>query len=118
MRIRLTAPNSELSATMLDNATARDFVSLLPLTLTLRDYESAEKISDLPQSLSTDGAPPGANPEVGDVTLYAPWGNLAIFYRDAAYADGLVKLGTVDGDLGHLATLAGDVTFELIDGQR
>jgi hypothetical protein len=118
MRIRLTTADTELTATMLDNATARDFLSLLPLTLTLRDFASAEKISDLPRSLSTEGAPTGADPEAGDLTLYAPWGNLAIFYRDAAYADGLVKIGTIDHDLSHLATFAGDVTFELDNGKR
>jgi len=39
--------------TLEDNATTRDFVALLPLTLTLRDYNRTEKISDLPKKLST-----------------------------------------------------------------
>ena len=38
-------------------------------------------------------------PEVGDLTYYAPWGNLAIFYRDFGYAKGLVKLGRIDSGL-------------------
>ncbi|WTV98030.1 cyclophilin-like fold protein [Streptomyces sp. NBC_00024] len=33
MRIRLTAGETVLNATLDDNATARDFASLLPLTL-------------------------------------------------------------------------------------
>ena len=27
---------------------------------------------------------------------YAPWGNLAIFYRDFGYSAGLIKLGRFD----------------------
>jgi hypothetical protein len=32
---------------------------------------------------------------VGDITYYAPWGNLAIFYRDFGYSPGLVRLGHI-----------------------
>lgn len=112
MKIKLTAGNTVLTATMLDNATSRDFMALLPLTLTLRDYAGTEKISDLPRKLSTRGAPAGSDPAVGDITLYAPWGNLAIFYRDFDYAGGLIILGRIDGDGEALSRLDGEVTFE------
>ena len=32
---------------------------------------------------------------MGDVTYYAPWGNLALFHRDFEYSSGLVKLGAL-----------------------
>jgi hypothetical protein len=38
MKIRITIGERVITATMHDNATARDFISLLPLTLTLEDY--------------------------------------------------------------------------------
>ena len=44
MRIRLTFDGKAVEATLLDNATARDLLSLLPMTLTLEDYNSTEKI--------------------------------------------------------------------------
>jgi Cyclophilin-like family len=82
MKIRIRINGSEIAATLLDSATSRDFVSLLPLQLKLEDYGETEKISYLPRKLSTKDAPPGSNPSVGDVSYYAPWGNLAIFRRD------------------------------------
>jgi len=96
MKIRMDVEGTVATATLDDNATSRDFVSLLPLTLTLKDYAETEKISDLPKRLSTEGAPPGSDPSVGDITYYAPWGNLAVFYRDFGYSNGLVKLGKID----------------------
>lgn len=96
MKIRLIVNGKIISATLADNASARDFLALLPLSLMLKDYASTEKISDLPKKLTTQGAPAGIDPEVGDITYYAPWGNLAIFYRDFGYATGLVKLGHID----------------------
>jgi hypothetical protein len=96
-RIRLTIDGKELAtATLMDNATARDFLSLLPITLTLEDYASTEKIAYLPRKLSTANAPAGSDPSVGDIAYYAPWGNLAIFYKNAGYAAGLLPLGRVD----------------------
>jgi hypothetical protein len=115
MRIQLSTTETQLTAALHDSPTARDFASLLPLTLALQDYASTEKISDLPRQLTTDGAPPGADPTTGDIALYAPWGNLAIYYRDFRYSDGLVLLGRVDASTDQLAALEGNVTFELID---
>ena len=96
MKIRLKVGDTVLTATLIDSATTRDFISLLPLTLTLKDYAGTEKISDLPKRLSAESAPSGSDPSVGDITYYAPWGNLAIFYRDFGYSSGLVILGKMD----------------------
>jgi len=96
MKIRLTVDNRSMTATLRDNPTTRDFVNLLPITLTLEDYASTEKIAYLPRKLSEESAPAGIDPSVGDITYYAPWGNLALFYRDFGYAKGLIKLGSID----------------------
>lgn len=84
-----------ITATLDDSPAARDFASLLPLTLTLDDYNATEKISNLPRRLAIEGAPAGFDPSPGDLAYYAPWGNLAIFYKDFGYSRGLVKLGTI-----------------------
>jgi hypothetical protein len=96
MKIRIEVDGTRIIAALDDNATAKDFASLLPLTLTLDDYNGTEKISDLPKRLSTRGAPAGVDPVAGDLAYYAPWGNLAIFYKDFGYSRGLVKLGTIE----------------------
>ena len=93
MKIRFTIGNEVVTATLNDSAAARDFASLLPLTLTLEDYNGTEKVSDLSKRLSTEGAPAGIDPEVGDITHYSPWGNLAIFYRDFGYSTGACPPG-------------------------
>jgi len=96
MRIRIVVEGKEITATLNDSETSRDFASLLPLTLTLNDYAATEKISELPRRLSTQGAQAGYRPAVGDLTYYSPWGNLAIFHKDFSYSGGLVQLGRLD----------------------
>jgi hypothetical protein len=96
MRIRVTIEGKAVAATLADNETAREFAALLPVTLTLKDYADNEKISDLPKKLSTKGAPATYDPSAGDITYYAPWGNLALFHKDGHDSPGLIKLGKFD----------------------
>lgn len=112
MNIRLTIGGHRVDAALNDSATARDFAALLPLTLNLSDFHGTEKIADLPRRLSASGAPDAAEAKPGDLAYYAPWGNLAFFYRGSGSSDaGLVILGSVHGDTEGLAT-ATKVTIE------
>ena len=103
MKLNIRIDDSVFTGTLNNSKAAQDFAALLPLSLTLEDYASTEKISDLPKRLTTDGAPSGFDPSAGDIAYYAPWGNLAIFYKDFRYSSGLVSLGTLDSGLNRLA---------------
>jgi len=103
MKIRLTVGEQVATATLYDNATARDFASLLPLSLTMTDYATIERISDLPRKLSTQGAPEGMAPVAGELTHYAPWGNLAIFIQPRSWSRSLLPLGKVEEGLSILS---------------
>lgn len=116
MKVRLHLPDQTLSATLDDTSASRNFYALLPLTLTLEDYNSTEKIANLPNRLNTGDAPAGTTPTTGDIAYYAPWGNLAIFYRPFPYAAGLVRLGRLEGELGSLKRPGAlDVRIERVD---
>ncbi len=97
MNIQVTIDGQPVDATLNDNAVARDFTSLLPLSLDLEDFHQTERIAYLPRKLDISGAPDPAVPKAGDLAYYAPWGNLALFYRDgdSASAD-LIILGHID----------------------
>lgn len=116
IRVKITIDDDKVAmATMENNQAAKDFVALLPLTLTLEDYARTEKISNLPRRLSTEDAPPGSDPAVGDIAYYAPWGNLAVFYRDFGYSNGLVILGKIDSGIEALNVPGSvEVTMERI----
>ena len=117
MKIRFVIGREVINGTLLDNAAARDFASRLPLELKLEDYAGAEKISMLSQKLTLKNAPAGARATAGDITYYAPWGNLAIFYKDHGYASGLIPLGRLDaiGRLMELCEESCEVRIELVE---
>lgn len=103
MKIRLIVGDQVATATLYDNDTAKDFASLLPLSLTVTDYDTIERVAELPRKLSTHGAPEGMAPMAGELTHYAPWGNLAIFTQPRSYSHRLLPLGKVDEGLSVLA---------------
>ena len=102
MRIQFSLNGKVVTARLEDGPATRDFLAMLPMTVSLEDYASTEKIAYLPGKLSTHGAPDGIEPKKGDVTYYAPWGNLAIFQKDFRYSSGLVKLGRVESGFEEL----------------
>ncbi|PUB17322.1 hypothetical protein DFP92_102334 [Yoonia sediminilitoris] len=75
--INFIIADAQLSATLDDTMAGQDFAELLPLDLKLTDFHGIEKVADLPRSLDTSGAPESYKPEVGDITRYAPLGQLA-----------------------------------------
>ena len=98
-KISIIIGNAVVGGILYDNEAARAFASMLPLTLTLSDYEDAEKCGELPEDLPVTDPIKGHDPLQGDIAYYAPCGCLSIFYRDDGYSSDLVSLGKVTGDL-------------------
>ena len=114
IKVRIAVGEKTATAIVYDNPTSKNFVSLFPLTLELEDYNGIEKINLLSQKLTAEGAPKGFDPATGDLTYYEPWGNIALFYKDFGYANGLISLGKITSGLEAFA-VSGTVVakFEL-----
>ena len=108
VRVRFSFNNENIVVDMNDSPTSRDFLSQLPLTLTFKDYSGSEKIAYPPKKLSTQGAPVGSDPSIGDLALFAPWGDIVLYYGDAGYYDGIVKMGHVESGIERLANINKD----------
>jgi len=117
MKLKISVGERTLTARLDDNPTTRDFIALLPLTVKLDDYASTEKVFYPSRKLSVKNAPSGIDPNAGDITYYAPWGNIAIFYKDFGYAGGLVKIGSIENGIEALQVSGSidTVRFELIE---
>lgn len=95
----------------------RDFLSMLPLTLKLEEFNGREKIGYLPRKLKYSGSP-GSNPEDGDLIYFVPWGNLGFYYNTAGigYSDQTIHIGTYKASREQLKKLEGQpVTVEIAD---
>ncbi|MDQ0897519.1 cyclophilin-like fold protein [Paenibacillus sp. V4I7] len=99
VRVKLIFDNEEFIVKMYDNPTSRDFLTRLPLTLIFKEFGGFEKLSILDKELSTENAPSGSVPEVGDFGYYAPWKDVNMYYKEWNYSSGLVKLGKIESGI-------------------
>ncbi len=112
-RLEIRAGSVRLVATLRDTAAARDLRAQLPTRLTMRDHGGVEKTGPLERALTVTDEPAGADPDVADLGYYAPGNDLVLYYGDQSYFDGIVILGRLEGDLGALANLEGDIDVQV-----
>lgn len=111
--IRVIIEDTVLPGRLWDNATARDLIAQLPLTLTFRDFNSVEKIAQLPRKLSMDGVPAGDDPFPRDIGYYNPSGNLVFYYDDVGYFTGIVRIGQFDGSMDAIVSQTGNFSARI-----
>ena len=96
--IRIRIGRRTLTATVARNATARDFLSLLPLSLRMRDFLAQEKTAPLPRALARGGTP-RYRFSAGDIALWPPGPDVVVYHRRGAVpAPGIVLLARLDSN--------------------
>ena len=109
MRIQLTVGDQQATATLADNAAARDLLTLLPLTVAMGDLFGREKPGPLPRGLAGD-VEPVFTYRVGQLAYWPPGRDIFVVYDGDGLRvpnPGLIELGTVDSGLDVIAA-AGD----------
>lgn len=118
-KIKLTFEGNEIYALINNSKAGNDFLSLLPLSVKAEDFNSTEKIFYLSKKLNTQNEPDGINPKAGYITYYAPWGNIAIFYKNFRYSNNLIYLGKFENvsDIEKLSNIKGnfDIRIERVN---
>ena len=99
MKISIKIGDKILSASLAENATARDFVSVLPLNVSMKILFGREKYGDLPKALSDNG-PRKNRYEVGDIAYWSPNRQFAVYYHqdgEAIPSPGIIPIAKMDG---------------------
>ena len=121
MKIQIKATDAVLTATLSESEAARDFASLLPLTLTMNDLFRREKYAHLPRAIS-EGGKRTHTYEVGDIAYWPPGPDVAIFYRHDGQRipqPGIVVLGRIDSGVDVFDVPGStSVTIALISGAQ
>ena len=115
VRVKITVGDTELLATLEDNATTRELISQMPMTLPMMDLYGREMCYRygayaLPtDNLQSDGY------EVGDIAYWAPGGSLVILYKQNGEHFERQHLGHIDSGVEVFENIGDtDVTFEVV----
>lgn len=113
-KLKITVGSSVFTATLYDNASAKAFKDMLPLTINMIELNSNEKYYDLPQNLPTNAYKPNAIKN-GDLMLYGSK-TLVLFYKNFSTSYSYTRLGKVENTAGLTSALGSGnvtVTFEV-----
>ena len=120
VKIKLTIDNKILTATLADNATARDFASLLPLTLTINDLFRREKFGHLSRAISDKGKRTHTY-QIGVLAYWSPSHDVAVYYRqdgEKIPEPGIIVIGKIDSGVAALDVASSvKITIKLHDEQ-
>jgi hypothetical protein len=98
MKINIKIGAKIVIATLADNETARDFLSLLPLNLSMNDLFGREKFGKLPRALS-ETSPRTNSYKVGEIAYWPPDHDIAIYYRqdgESIPSPGVIPVAKID----------------------
>ena len=112
-KVKLTIDGQAFDVTLYDTPAANALYDMLPLELTFEDFNGIEKIAYMDNELPTEGEPDAFDPDAGDLCLYAPWGNLSIFYKDFRNSNGLISLGHIDSGMERIGSMNGSFSATL-----
>lgn len=110
MKIKLSFEDKEVVILIYDNEVSKQFLEFLPASFKFSDFANQEKITDLPKSLNLKNAERGMIAKAGKMFIYAPWGNMGIFYKDVSNKldKNLIPLGEVVSGLEFLSSQKSD----------
>lgn len=115
-RIKITVGGNSFIASTYENATAKAFVELLPLTVTMSELNGNEKYYYLQGNLPASPERPSSI-QSGDLMLYGP-NCIVLFYETFTTSYSYTRVGAIDNPAG-LKTALGTgnptVTFERMD---
>jgi len=94
MNLKITINNKVFKVNLQDNATAKAFKELLPLTLDMKELNSNEKYAELSESLPVNASIPGKI-QNGDLMLYGS-NVVVLFYKTFSTSYAYTKIGNVD----------------------
>ena len=96
--INLKINNKEYKLILYDNQTAKDFLSMMPLTITMNDLNANEKYHNLNKSLTTQSSR-GGSIKTGDFMLYGS-NCLVLFYENFSTSYSYTKIGYIENTSG------------------
>lgn len=114
-RVKFTWSGGEAVAELNASPSAESLWAMLPVTVDFQDFNGVERIAYTEKELSAEGAPESCTPEAGTLALYAPWGNLSVFYKPFRESRGLVTLGRFVEGADKISTLGEAVRIERME---
>lgn len=116
IKVKVIVGDQVLSATLIDNATTRSFITKFPLTVQMNNLYSREMVHRFPDPLPANEVQTSGY-EVGEIAYWTPRHSFVIFYeQNGEIISNLQKVGRFDSSVEVFKQFKdANVTFEMSD---
>jgi hypothetical protein len=111
MKINVKANGNTTVFKLNNSRAAKELYAQLPLSITVENYSSNEKIFYPPKKLNTTDTPL-SDARAGTLAYYAPRGNVVMFYGSFGSAVGLYELGHAISGSEYIQGMSGTIQIE------
>lgn len=123
MVIRITSGDSSATFQLYDTEAAKGLYRQLPLKLELENFREAQWMFYPPEKLSVTDSEAYHDGKKGELSYYAPWGDVFMLYEDFYAGDEMHRLGVCLDGIDNIAEMSGSVqisaeTSENTDGNK
>lgn len=111
MRVQITSQGKTATFRLYETTAARQFYEQLPLELDLTNFRDAQWMFYPPEKLDVTPSEAYHDGKKGELSYYAPWGDVFMLYRDFHAGDEMHRLGVGQSGTQDIAQMSGSAVI-------
>lgn len=115
MAISITSQGRTATFRLYDTAAAKEFYAQLPLSLPLSNFRDAQWMFYPPQKLNVAAGEAYHDGKKGELSYYAPWGDVFMLYRDFYAGDKMHRLGVGLSGIDDIQGMSSNAVIQKIE---
>lgn len=112
MQVKITSRGHTATFRLYDTTAAKQFYDQLPLELDLSNFRDAQWMFYPPQRLSVTQTEAYHDGKKGELSYYAPWGDVFMLYKDFYAGDQMHRLGVNITGIQEIEKMSGKASIE------
>ncbi|WFS61913.1 cyclophilin-like fold protein [Pseudodesulfovibrio thermohalotolerans] len=115
MRVEIHSQGKTATFRLYDTTAAREFYDQLPLTLDLTNFRDAQWMFYPPEKLNVKPSEAYHDGKKGELSYYAPWGDVFMLYKDFYAGDEMHRLGVGLSGIEDIAAMSGSAVVRKME---
>jgi hypothetical protein len=112
MQVKITSKGNTATFRLYDTAAAKEFYDQLPLRLDLTNFRDAQWMFYPPEKLNVTAREAYHDGKKGELSYYAPWGDVFMLYKDFYAGDQMHRLGINVTGIEEIAKMSDNAIIE------
>lgn len=115
LKVEIVSQGKKATFQLYETTAAREFYEQLPLELDLSNFRDAQWMFYPPEKLNVKASEAYHDGKKGELSYYAPWGDVFMLYKDFYAGDEMHRLGVGISGVDAIAAMSGNAVIRRTD---